>query len=1143
MPLDRSLRKVCVIGSGPIVIGQAAEFDYAGTQACRALREEGIHVVLVNSNPATIMTDPEVADTVYLEPLTPDTVAQVLERERPDGLLATLGGQTGLNLAVALSERGVLGRLGVQLLGTRLDAIRRAEDRELFKRTMTAIGQPVPESRVVSSLEEAWAFLSEIGLPVIVRPAFTLGGTGGGMACTEAQFEEVVRRGLKNSPIRQVLLERSVAGWKEIEFEVVRDGADHVVVVCGMENIDPIGIHTGDSIVVVPTQTLTEEQYQLLKRAAADIIRALGIEGGCNVQFALEPGTLNYYVIEVNPRVSRSSALASKASGYPIARVAAKIAVGYTLAELGADQEPFIDHVALKIPRWPFDKFVGGDRVLGTQMKATGEVMALEQSLEAALMKAVRSLEIGAYGLRLPGMAEWSDQEVRRRLKEADDERLFVVAEALRRGVPVEEVAAATGIDRFFIEKIAGIVAVERRLAQLPGGAGATSCWTREAWELVAQAKRLGIADREIGWLTDVPQLEIRAGRKARAIVPHFRTVRTYATGGRAAPYLYSTYAGVEAKEEKSTAAEGSGGLGGGNDVHGVHGVSGVYGVCGVHGLNGWAEGAAGVQASAGPCAAPPEAASPKAAPRKVLVLGSGPIRIGQGIEFDYCSVHAVKALQAAGYEAIIINNNPETVSTDFDTADALYFEPLALEDVLNVIDREQPLGVIVQFGGQTAINLAKPLAEAGVQVLGTPVDAIDCAEDRERFGALLRELGIPQAEGRAAASVQEAVGVALKLGFPLVVRPSYVLGGRAMEIVHDEQELLEYMTYAVRVSPDHPVLLDRYLPGKELDVDAVADGERVFIPGILEHVERAGVHSGDSTAVFPPLSLTAEQVEQVVDYARRIALALGVKGVLNVQFVLHQGRLYVLEVNPRASRTLPLLSKVTGVPLVALGTRVMLGETLAQLGCGDGLLPPPPFTAVKAPVFSFEKLGGVDVFLSPEMKSTGEVLGIDQDPAHAIYKALVGAGAVIPTQGAVLITLADKDKAEGAVIAAGFAEAGFTLFATPGTAAYLRAHGLPVAEVHKIGEGKPDVVDLIQSGAVDLLINTPTRGRIPASNGFRLRRAAVEFKVPCLTSLDTARAVLEAIRALKTGRPVSVVSLNECLAQVRLKAGAKTGA
>lgn len=1089
MPIGEGLRKVCVIGSGPIVIGQAAEFDYAGTQACRALREEGIEVILINSNPATIMTDTEVADRVYLEPLTPELVAQVIEKERPDALLPTLGGQTGLNLAVELEKRGVLKKFGVRLLGTPLEAIEKAEDRELFKRTMRELGQPVAESAIVSSMEEARSFKAEIGLPIIVRPAFTLGGTGGGIATTKEQFEDIVRRGLSNSPIGQVLLERSVAGWKEVEFEVLRDAADNCIAVCGMENIDAIGIHTGDSIVVVPPQTLTKQQYETLHRAALSIIRSLGIEGGCNVQFALEPHSTNYYVIEVNPRVSRSSALASKATGYPIARVAAKIAVGYTLDEIGdgADKEPVLEHVAVKIPRWPFDKFVGGDRVLGTQMKATGEVMALEQTVEAALLKAVRSLEIGVYGLRIQGMTEWSDEEVGRRLRTADDERLFVVAEALRRGVSKEAVAEATSFDDYFVDIIARIIDMEARLAELAPANGAdpvevVAGWGDEAWNLIAEAKRMGIADREIGWITDIPQIELRKGRIAKGIVPAYRTIKTYATNrDSAAPYLYSTYA------EASVAAAG-----------------------------------ADTDFTAGDRAAGDKP--------KVLVLGSGPIRIGQGIEFDYCSVHSVWALREAGYESIIINNNPETVSTDFDTSDRLYFEPLALEDVLDVIDKEKPVGVVVQFGGQTAINLAEPLSDLGIPILGTTVDAIDKAEDRERFGQLLRQLGIPQAEGRMATSIQEAMGIAMKLGFPLVVRPSYVLGGRAMEIVHDEQELLEYMKYAVEVTPDHPVLVDRYVPGKELDVDAIADGERVFIPGIMEHVERAGVHSGDSTAVFPPLGLSDEMVERVVDYTRRIALALPIKGVINIQFVIDGDKLYVLEVNPRASRTVPVLSKVTGVPIVGAATRIMLGETLADMGYEDGLLPPPPYTSVKAPVFSFEKLGRVDVYLGPEMKSTGEVLGLDPDPAHAMYKGLVASGAVIPQEGTLLITLADKDKEEGARLAAGFVELGFKVLATEGTASFLQERGLPVTVVHKIGAGHPDIVELIQNGEVDLLINTPTKGRLPASNGFRMRRAAVEYQVPCLTSLDTAKAVLETIRAQVGGRSVEVISLNECL-------------
>ncbi|MBO8142712.1 MAG: carbamoyl-phosphate synthase large subunit, partial [Firmicutes bacterium] len=1074
MPKDGSLRKVCVIGSGPIVIGQAAEFDYAGTQACRALREEGIEVVLINSNPATIMTDTHIADRVYIEPLVPDLVAQVVERERPDGLLPTLGGQTGLNMAVELSRRGVLERLGVRLLGTPLSAIQRAEDRELFKRTMTEIGEPVPESRIVSSLDEARAFLADIGLPIIIRPAYTLGGSGGGIATTPQKFDEIVRRGLRTSPIHQVLLERSVAGWKEIEFEVMRDGADNCIAVCGMENIDPIGIHTGDSIVVAPTQTLSDQEYWMLRGAALKIIRALGIEGGCNVQFALSPDSMDYYVIEVNPRVSRSSALASKATGYPIARVAAKIAVGLRLDEIPnavtgrttACFEPALDYVVVKIPRWPFDKFVTADRVLGTQMKATGEVMAIDRSLEGALLKAVRSLEIGSNGLRLPGMDGWTDEEVRRRLPAADDERLFVMAEALRRGISPEEVARATAIDPFFVSKLERIVAMERRMSELKS-LGGVDRWDERAWEIVREAKRIGMADREMAALAGVSEDDLRRARRKRGIAPAYKTVDTCAAEFEAAtPYYYSTY-GEEDEAESS-------------------------------------------------------------AEKTVLVLGSGPIRIGQGVEFDYCSVHAVWALREAGFRAVIINNNPETVSTDFDTSDRLYFEPLTKEDVLAVVDRERPAGVIVQFGGQTAINLAGPLARAGVPILGTPVESIDLAEDREKFGELLRRLDIPQAEGATATSIQEAMGIGLKLGFPLVVRPSYVLGGRAMEIVHDEQELLEYMKYAVKVTPEYPVLVDRYLPGKEIEVDAIADGKQVLIPGIMEHVERAGVHSGDSVAVFPPTTLTRDEIEQLVDYTRRIALALGVKGVLNVQYVLHEGKLYVLEVNPRASRTVPIMSKVTGVPMVALATRVMLGETLAGMGYPDGLLPPPPYMSVKVPVFSFEKLGRVDVFLGPEMKSTGEVLGLDPNPAHAMYKGLAGSGAVVPTQGTVLITLADKDKPEGVALASGFVELGFRVVATAGTAAYLRERGVPVDVVPKIGEARPDIVELIQSGQIDLVINTPTRGRLPARNGFRMRRAAVEFRVPCVTSLDTARALLDVIRDRAGGRPVEVRSLAE---------------
>jgi len=1072
------LKRVMVIGSGPIVIGQAAEFDYAGTQACRALREEGVEVILVNSNPATIMTDLNMADKVYLEPLTLEFAAKVIEKERPDGLLPTLGGQTGLNLAVALSEAGVLDRFGVRLLGTPLAAIKQAEDRELFKKAMEEIGEPVPESAIVRSISEAKAFARAIGYPIIVRPAYTLGGTGGGTAHDETELEEIVSRGLKSSPARQVLLDRSVAGWKEIEFEVMRDANDTCIAVCSMENLDPIGIHTGDSIVVAPSQTLADKEYQMLRSAALKIIRHLGIEGGCNIQFALDPKSMEYCVIEVNPRVSRSSALASKATGYPIARVAAKIAIGLHLDEITnavtgktkASFEPAIDYCVVKFPRWPFDKFAGADRVLGTQMKATGEVMAIDRTFEGALQKAVRSLEIGATSLRLPGMEAWSDEETLRRVRVSDDQRLFAVAEALRRGVPVGELHEITKIDPWFLEKIRGIVEMERRLERI--GAGP---WDDKARELVFQAKAMGFSDERLAELFGIDPAQVRARRKEAGIAPVYKMVDTCAAEFEAAtPYYYSTYS---AEDE-----------------------------------------------------------APPGPGRRVLVLGSGPIRIGQGVEFDYCSVHSVWALREAGVEAVIVNNNPETVSTDFDTSDKLYFEPLTHEDVLNIVEREKPDGVVVQFGGQTAINLAGPLHESGVRILGTPVAAIDLAEDRKKFERFLHRLGIPQAEGRAVTSVEEAMGVALKIGFPVVVRPSYVLGGRAMEIVHNENELFEYMKFAVAVSSKHPVLIDRYIAGKEVEVDAVSDGETVLIPGIMEHVERAGVHSGDSTAVFPARTLTADEEARIVAYTETIARELGVVGLLNIQFVVDKGKVYVLEVNPRASRTVPFVSKVTGIPLVALATRAMLGERLAAMGYRSGLAPKPPFVTVKAPVFSFEKLHSVDIFLGPEMKSTGEVLGIDLEYPAALYKAILATGAVVPEKGSILATIADKDKEEAEEILLEFHRLGFRFLATSGTAALLEKLGIPVERVKKIGEGKPHVVDVIKEGRVDLLLNTPTRGKIPKRNGFQMRRAAVEFRVPVVTALDGARALLAVLQARRRGGGLGVRSLDAYLDMHRQK-------
>ncbi|MBC7345853.1 MAG: carbamoyl-phosphate synthase large subunit [Clostridia bacterium] len=1042
MPRRQDLKKVMVLGSGPIVIGQAAEFDYAGTQACKSLREEGLEVVLLNSNPATIMTDDRLADRVYLEPLDLETAARVIEKERPEGLLPTLGGQTGLNLAVALAEAGILAAYNVELLGTPLATIRRAEDRQLFKETMAAIGEPVPPSGIAHGVEEALTLAQDLGYPVVVRPAYTLGGTGGGLARDAAELAAVARRGLAASPVGQILLEKSVAGWKEIEYEVMRDAADNCLTVCNMENLDPMGIHTGDSIVVAPSQTLSDREYQMLRSAALKIVRALGVEGGCNIQFALDPQRSRYYVIEVNPRVSRSSALASKATGYPIAKVAAKIAVGLRLDEIvnpvtgktTACFEPALDYMVVKIPRWPFDKFVTADRTLGTQMKATGEVMAIERTFEAALMKGVRSLEIGVHGLRYPDAPQWSEMEVEDRLTRATDERLFAIAEAFRRRWTVREVHLATGIDPFFLRKIKGLVRWEEKLAAAPLTPG-----------LLRQAKRLGFSDVQLAKIRNTTPEAIRRQRLAWGIRPVFKMVDTCAAEFAAAtPYYYSTY------EEEDEA--------------------------------------------------------PATMRPKVVVLGAGPIRIGQGIEFDYCSVHALWGLREAGFEAIIINNNPETVSTDFDTADRLYFEPLTLEDVLNVIDREKPLGVVVQFGGQTAINLAPGLAAAGVPLLGTAMEGIDAAEDRRKCAALLRQLGISQSEGDAATTVAEALAVAAGLGYPVLVRPSYVIGGRAMEVVSTPKELEQYMAGAVRVSPQYPVLIDKYLRGREVEVDAVSDGESVFLPAIFEHVERAGVHSGDSIAFLPPQTLTAEEIAQIVDATQRIGRGLGVVGLLNVQYAVSQGRAFVLEVNPRASRTVPIVSKVTGVPLVKLATLVVLGKSLRELGYPSGLAPAPPQVAVKAPVFSFGKLPLAELALGPEMKSTGEVLGLDYRAAAALAKAFAAAGLgarrPLARQDAVLLAVADRDKEQALPLARSFRDLGFTLWATPGTAAFLARRGIetlvwPWEELN--GELPRGVV---------LVVNTPTRGRMPSRRGFALRQLARERGVGLLTSLDTACAL-----------------------------------
>ncbi len=1064
----KGLKKVLVIGSGPIIIGQAAEFDYAGTQACRALKDEGLEVVLVNSNPATIMTDPDVADRVYIEPLTADFVAKIIRKERPQGVLPTLGGQVGLNIALELAHKGVLEEEGVQLLGTPLEAIEKAEDREKFKQMMADINEPVPESIIVSTIDDALSFARGLGYPVIVRPAYTLGGTGGGVAHDEEQLKQIAARGLKHSLIKQILVEFSVAGWKEVEYEVVRDGNDTCITVCNMENIDPVGIHTGDSIVVAPSQTLSDKEYQLLRRASVKIIRALGIEGGCNIQFALDPSSFQYYVIEVNPRVSRSSALASKATGYPIAKVAAKIAIGLSLDEIKnavtqktyACFEPALDYVVLKIPRFPFDKFVFADRVLNTQMKATGEVMAIDRTFEGALLKAIRSLEIDMNGFWNEKLMAINDDDLTKALGNPDDERIFVVAEALRRGFPLELVNNITGIDIFFLEKIRVITEYLNKINNM-----VLYQLTKE--ELLT-AKKLGLGDRELGRLTKTDEASVRQVRQDMGITPVYKMVDTCAAEFEAeTPYFYSSY---ETEDE----------------------------------------------------ARPEER-------KKIVVLGSGPIRIGQGIEFDYCSVHSIWALKDAGIQSIIINNNPETVSTDFDTSDRLYFEPLVTEEVLNILDHEQPDGVIVQFGGQTAINLAEPLARAGWPILGTSVKDIDKAEDRDKFEQLLNQLNIPRPEGKTVTTVTKAQKVAEQLGFPVLVRPSYVLGGRAMEIVYCQEELLQYMTTAVEVSPHHPVLIDQYLQGTEMEVDAVSDGEDVLIPGIMEHVERAGVHSGDSIAVYPAHRITERIREQIKDYTTRLAKALNVKGLLNIQYVVFNDQVYVIEVNPRSSRTVPYISKITGVPIVKLATEIILGQQLVDLGYGTGLLDPPKHVAVKVPVFSFAKLLKVDTSLGPEMKSTGEVMGIDYNFARALYKGLVAAGCEIPHQGTILATIADKDKTEALPMFKEFTDLGYKLVATEGTANYLKKQqGLSVERVNKIGEGSPNIVDLVREGKIHFVVNTLTKGKIPERHGFKIRRAAVEHGIPCLTSLDTVKVLLHVLQAFKRGEQLELKAMQD---------------
>ena len=1050
MPKDPNIKKVLVLGSGPIVIGQAAEFDYAGTQACRALKEEGVEVVLVNSNPATIMTDKDIADHVYIEPLNIHSVTQIIEKERPDSILPTLGGQTGLNLAMALHENGTLEKYGVRLLGTSPESIRKAEDRQGFKDCMESIHQPCVVSKVVESVKDAVDFTEEIGYPVIVRPAYTLGGTGGGIAYDRASLEEISDRGITLSRVGQVLIERCIAGWKEIEFEVMRDSAGNVITVCSMENIDPVGVHTGDSIVVAPAQTLANKEFQMLRSAALDIISALEIEGGCNVQFALNPDSFEYAVIEVNPRVSRSSALASKATGYPIAKVAAKVALGYTLDEIPnavtgktkACFEPTIDYCVLKIPRLPFDKFTTASRTLGTQMKATGEVMAIANSFEGAVMKAIRSLELNVRALKLDKLEGLYTDEIEELLVNVTDERLFVVAEALRRGFSPQKIYSITKMDIWFLDGFKRIIDMEEELKRCKGEPDV---------DTLKRAKEMCFADSYIGALCGMTQADVKALRERYGIIPAFKMVDTCAAEFDAeTPYYYSTYDG-----ENEARDDGSG-------------------------------------------------------RKKVLVLGSGPIRIGQGIEFDYCSVHSVWALRKLGCETIIVNNNPETVSTDFDVADKLYFEPLTAEDVQNIVEQEKPWGAVVQFGGQTAIKLAKALTDMGVQLLGTPADGVDAAEDRERFDEILQKCSIPRARGRTVFTTQEALDAAHELGYPVLVRPSYVLGGQGMEIAYTDRNIEEFMRIINMTVQEHPILVDKYLMGRELEVDGVFDGEDILIPGIMEHVERAGVHSGDSIAVYPPLHLEQKHRDLILKHTKSMAGHLGVVGLINAQYILYDDDIYVIEVNPRSSRTIPYISKVTGVPIIDLATRVMLGEKLRDMEYGTGIYREADYFAVKAPVFSFEKLTDVDTGLGPEMKSTGEVLGLAETYPQALLKAFKGSGMRAPKRGGrIIVTVKDEDKGEIVAIARGFEEMGVELYATAGTCQTLTDAGIQCKGVNRVSQAHPNILDMIASGTVDLIINTPTRGRKHDSDGFRIRRSAVEHGVGCVTSVDTARALL----------------------------------
>ena len=1074
MPKNPNVKRVMVIGSGPIVIGQAAEFDYAGTQACRSLKEEGVEVILVNSNPATIMTDKDIADKVYIEPLTVKVLEQIIEKEKPDSILPTLGGQAGLNLGMELEESGFLAEHGVTLLGTTAQTIRNAEGRQEFKDLMERIGEPCAASKVVENVQDGIDFTNQIGYPVVLRPAYTLGGSGGGIAHNQVELEEILENGLRLSRVGQVLVERCIAGWKEIEYEVMRDSAGNCITVCNMENIDPVGVHTGDSIVVAPSQTLSDKEYQMLRTSALNIINELKITGGCNVQFALHPTSFEYCVIEVNPRVSRSSALASKATGYPIAKVAAKIALGYTLDEIKnaitkktyASFEPTLDYCVVKIPRLPFDKFITAKRTLTTQMKATGEVMSICDNFEGALMKAIRSLEQHVDCLLSYDFSALNAEELRERLKVVDDQRIWVIAEAIRKGISYDEIHAITQIDIWFIDKLAILVEMEQALK------------TQELTpELLREAKRIEFPDNVIARLTGKTEEEIRQMRYSNGIKAVYKMVDTCAAEFAAStPYYYSVYGGE---------CEAS-----------------VKHLCGAEPLH-----TGGTK-------------------KKVLVLGSGPIRIGQGIEFDSCSVHATWAFSKAGYETIIINNNPETVSTDFDIADKLYFEPLTPEDVESIVNIEHPDGAVVQFGGQTAIKLTESLMKMGVPILGTKAEDVDAAEDRELFDEILEQTHIPRAAGGTVYTAEEAKAVANRLGYPVLVRPSYVLGGQGMQIAISDQEIEEFMEIINRIAQDHPILVDKYLQGKEIEVDAVCDGEDILIPGIMEHIERTGVHSGDSISVYPAHTIGKLVKDKIAEYTRRLAMALHVKGLINIQFIAIGEDVYVIEVNPRSSRTVPYISKVTGIPIVDLATEVIIGKKIRELGYKPGLQPEAEYYAIKMPVFSFEKIRGAEISLGPEMKSTGECLGIAKTFNEALYKAFMGAGVNLPKYKNLIMTVKDADKGEAIEIGRRFEKLGYTIYATRSTAAALNDAGVKARKVNKISQESPTVMDLILGHKIDLVIDTPTQGRDKTRDGFLIRRTSIETGVNVITAMDTARALVTSLENQESNEQLTLVDI-----------------